>query len=516
MKSTVADGTPESNERLAALRTNIEAAAVVADAVRGTLGPKGLDVLLMDGSGGVIITNDGATILQNMDIAHPVARLMIRLAQSQDEEVGDGTTTATIMAGALVRAGAAQIERGVPVNRILEGMELSWTWALRELEKQARPLSGPDDPLLGQVAVVAARGQEEIARMAVKAAQLVGKKPLTDGSCILMERVTGELSGVEEAIPGIVVKRGRTQRVGQAVVNGAGIFIFDDELAPEDIEDKALGTEAGFAEYLSRQERFRENLRKLSDAGGDVVLLNRGVDDAAQEILADLGMMVIERVPHRILEEIARHTGGRLLSRGVLERSCNELRALLGQAAQVKVDDEAQTVRIVGGKGEPTVTITVTAATREVLDERWRIARDAVGSVQAAVRAGVVAGGGAVEIALSRFLQRQRTSVSPLQAYGLDCCVEALRQPLAQIAENAGFNRLEKVEEVLAAQEASESSSLGIDCETGEVRDLAAAGIWDPFLVKAHAMRAAFEIARAVLRINLVLRKRIGEPAQLD
>ncbi len=509
MRETVSEGAPlEAEEHLAALRTNIEAVSVVTDAVRGTLGPKGLDVLLMDGAGGVIITNDGATILQNLDISHPVADLMLRLAQSQDDEVGDGTTTVTVLAGALVRAGWSQVERGVPVNRVLEGMESAWRWAIQELQRQAHPVTGPADPALYKTALIAARGQADIARLAVEAAQSVGEGPLLDGSCRLMETIVAQVDGAQEVIPGLVVERGRSLYTGPTQIREAKILILDDELAPAEVADKALASEAGFAEYLSQQQQFRSSLQKLSQCQVDVVLLNRGADDAAQEALADLGIVLIERVPHRVLQAVGRHTGGRLTRRGVLERSTDELQKVTGRADMVSFDDTEQTVRIVGGAAEPAVTILVTAATQEVLDERYRITRDAAGAVQAAVRSGLVPGGGAVEIGLARFLQGQRSRLKPLQAYGLDSCVEALKAPLAQIAENAGFNRLEKVEAVVAAQDSADASSIGMDCDTGQLVDLVQTGILDPLAVKVHGMQAAFEIARAVLRISRILRKR--------
>lgn len=508
MKRQASEEVPEMFERLAALRTNVEAAMVVTGAVERTIGPKGLDVLLMDDAGEAIVTNDGATILANMDIHHPVARMMIKMAQAQEAEVGDGTTTATILAGALIKAGGEQVERGVPLNHVLDGMELAWSWALAELERRAQRLSGLDDTRLRQTALVSARGQEEIAQLAVEAAQAVGEENLLDRQIDCKEWVAASTFGRSEVIKGVVIERPRLHRETPPVIEGAHLLILDDALAPREVGDEALSSEAGFREYLTAREEFRRNLEKLRDAGVNCILLNRSLADMGDDMLYDFGIMVVEYVPHRQLEEVARYTGGRLVNRCVLERSAESIAALLGKAHKVVADDASGSIKIVDGAGRPVVTVVVHAATEDVLEERLRITKDAVAAVQSAVRGGVVAGGGAVELALARYLKTREAEIPGLKRCGLDCCVSALQKPMAQIVANAGFSPLEKIE--LAARKQAETGidSLGIDCETGEVADMAERGIWDSYLVKYHAMRAAWEIAKGVLRIDLIIRKR--------
>ena len=207
-----------------------------------------------------------------------------------------------------------------------------------------------------------------------------------------------------------------------------------------------------------------------------------------------------------------------MIKRTGLKKDLADLQKVLGHAETVYEDEKLEHIRIMGGRGKPAATILVGAATQEVVGERQRIARDAASSVQAAVRGGYVAGGGSVEIAIARAIEKSRGNLKGMAAYGLDCVVNALKRPLAQIVENAGYNPLEKVENVVAAQTEKKTDSLGIDCETGEIADMIKAGVIDPAPVKLHALKAAGEVATAILRIDTIIRKKdegeqAGRPA---
>jgi len=200
------------------------------------------------------------------------------------------------------------------------------------------------------------------------------------------------------------------------------------------------------------------------------------------------------------------------VKRTALRRDPADLERYLGSADRVYEDEKLEHVRFLGGAGKPMATILVGAATEEVVDERERIAKDAAAAVQAAVRGGVVPGGGAAELAAARRVAQARRSIKGMAGYGMDCVVEALRRPLAQIVANAGYNSLEKAGDVLAAQEESGRDTLGIDCETGEVADMLELGVIDPAQVKLYAIKAAGEIAEAILRINTIIKMREEGP----
>ncbi len=499
----------EVNERLAALVTNANAIRAVTSAVEGTLGPKGLDTMLVDKFGEVVITNDGVTILSRMEANHPAARMLINVARAQEEEVGDGTTTATVMAGQMVATGVELVARGVPVARVIEGLRLGLRRALEVVRAEARPVADLDDPRIRQVALVAGREHADIADLIVRAAGLVGTDKLKEPNFKLADTVTAVEGADNEVFMGVLIsKEPLNRQMPAALSGGVRILILDDALEAEEIEDEALATEAGFARYLQLQDEFRANVKKLVDLGIGLVLVDRGVASAAEEILTDAGVMVVQRVLNKELRRAAEHTGARMIKRTGLKKSVSDLEAVLGRAQAVIHDEKLERVRIQGGSGKPMATVLVGAATEEVVGERERIAKDAAGAVQSAIRGGVVPGGGSLELWAAREVDGVRAGVKGMAMYGVECVVEALRRPLAQIVANAGFNPLEKVGDVNAAQVASGSNSLGIDCDTGEVADMEAAGVLDPAPVKIYALRAAGEVAEAILRIDTIIMKR--------
>jgi chaperonin GroEL (HSP60 family) len=498
----------EVDEKLAALLTNANAVQAIASSVEGTLGSKGLDAMLVDRHGDVVITNDGITILSKIETTHPAARMVIGIAKAQEEEVGDGTTTATIMAGALLGEGVAHVVKGVPVARVIEGVRLGLARAREALESLSTPIQGADDPLLHKVAFVAGREHEDIADLVVAAARMVGTEKLKERHWKLLDTVVAQVGADNEVFMGVIVDKERLNQQMPREVENARVLVVDDALEPEEIEEEALGTEAGFQRYLELQREFRDNLAKLTGLGVNVVVIDRGVDDAAEEVLTDAGVMVLRRVSSREVRRVAEHTGARPVKRTALRREPADLARYLGFAQRVYEDEKLEHVRFLGGAGKPMATVLVGAATEEVVDERERIAKDAAAAVQAAIRGGVVPGGGAAELAAARRLEDTRRSIRGMAGYGVDCVIEALRRPLAQIVANAGYNPLEKVGDVLAAQTESGNDALGVDCDTGEVADMRKLGILDPTQVKTYALKAAGEIAEAILRINMIIKKR--------
>ncbi len=506
----------EVDEKLAALITNASAVQAIASAVEGTLGSKGLDAMLVDRYGDTVITNDGITILSKIETTHPAAKMVIGIAKAQEDEVGDGTTTATIMAGTLVGEGVAQVVKGVPVARVIEGLRTGLGLALQALGDMAAPVSGPDDPLLQKVALVAGRGREDIAALVVQAARMVGPDKLKERHWKLLDTVVAQVGAENEVFLGVLVDKERLNKQMPREIRGAKVLVVDDALEPEEIEEEALGTEAGFQRYLDLQREFRENLAKLVALGANVIVVDRGVDDAAEEILTDAGVMVLRRVSSREVRQVAEHTGARPVKRTALRKEPGDLARYLGAAERVYEDEKLGHVRFLGGAGKPMATVLVGAATAEVVDERERIAKDAAAAVQAAIRGGVVPGGGAAELAAARRVAEARRSMKGLAGYGVDCVVEALKRPLAQIVANAGYNPLEKISDVLAAQAESGSGALGVDCDTGEVVDMRELGVLDPAPVKTYALKAAGEIAEAILRISTIIKKREEDSGGTD
>jgi chaperonin GroEL (HSP60 family) len=508
MKLKQAGTGSEVDERLAALMTNANAVRVVAAAVESTIGPKGLDTMLLGSFGEVIITNDGVTILEKMDVDHPAARMLINIAKAQQAEVGDGTTTATIMAGGLVGEGVNQVVRGVPVARVIEGVKHGITVALEQIKQRARQISDINDPVLHRIAMIAGREYEDIAELVIEAARFIGVEKLCESSFKLSEIIMSQEGADNEVFMGVIVDKKRMSQEMPLEVNQAKVLIIDDALEPEEIGDEALSTETGFKRYIELQNEFKCNVHKIVELGVNVVLVDRGVHDIAEEILTDAGIMVIQRVADYELRRAAEHVGARTLKRTGLKKELPDIAKYIGTAVRVYEDEKLKNVRILGGNGKPMATILVGAATEEVVGERQRIAKDAASSVQAAIKSGYVPGGGSIEIAISREVDKARGTMRGMAAYGVDCVSYALQRPLSQIVENAGFNPLEKVEEVIAAHESKKADSLGIDCDTGDVVDMLDLGVVDPLTVKLHAVKAAGEVAVAILRIDTIIKKK--------
>ncbi|MGI6129308.1 MAG: TCP-1/cpn60 chaperonin family protein [bacterium] len=501
-------GGAEVDESLAALISNANAIRAIAAAVEGTIGPKGLDTMLVDRFGEITITNDGVTILEQMDVNHPAARMLINVARAQQDEIGDGTTTCTILAKALISEGVNHVIRGVPVVRVIEGMRFGVERALKIIKENASSVESLDDPVLRRIAYIAGRENEDISELVVQAAQLVGIEKLKDDNFRLADTVSAQEGAVNEVFMGLVLDRERLNTQMPEERENVKVLVLDDALDPEEIEEEALGTETGFSKYLELQEEFRHNLNTLIELDIGLVLTSRTVHTIAEEMLTDAGIFVVDRLASDSLRQVAEHTGSRLVKRSILKKPAAELETYLGFAGRVYEDEKLCQVRIVGGQGKPMATILVGAATEEVVGERQRIARDAASSVQAAVKGGVVPGGGALEIAVARKLGAFRQEKAGMSAYGVDAVVEALKKPLAQIVANAGFNPLEKAEEVWAAQMANDNVQLGIDCDKGTITSMADIGVADPAEVKSYALKAAGEVAEAILRIDTIIKRK--------
>ncbi len=498
----------EVDERLAALITNSNAVRAIASAVEGTLGPKGLDTMLVDRFGEVVVTNDGVTILTMMEANHPAAKMVVNIAKSQQEEIGDGTTTATIMAGALVATGVEQVAKGVPVARVIEGLKIGLKRAQQMIKEASKPVNGLDDPLIRRVALVAGREHEDIADLVVEAARLIGQEKLQDKSFKLSDTIISQEGAENQVFMGVIINKERMNKQMPKELEKVKVLVIDDALEPEEIEEEALSTESGFARYLELQKDFRSNLQKIIDLGVGLVLVDRGVDDAAEELLTDAGIIVVQRVANKELRKAAEHCGARMIKRTGLRKAPDDLAKYLGYAEKVVSEEKLEQLWLVGGGGKPMATVLVGAATEEVVGERERIAKDAAAAVQAAVRGGVVPGGGSLELAVAREIEKLRDEIRGMAAYGLDCVANALRRPISQIVANAGFNPLEKIGDVNAAQVKNNKYSLAVDCDTGEVADMEQLGVVDPTLVKLYALKAAGEIAEAILRIDTIIKMR--------
>lgn len=492
------------------LENNANAVRAVMSAVESTIGPKGLDTMLVDQFGNVVITNDGITILDMMEVNHPVARMLIHAIDAQQEEVGDGTTTAALMAGEMVLHGLEQVNKGVPVAQVLAGLRYGVKEACRLMELEAIQIGSMDTGQLYNIAYIAGRENESIARLIMEGANLIGRDKLLEPGFRFSQRVRAIEGADSQVLNGVLVSKERFSiQMPLELHEQVKVLVIDDALEQEELNKNALTTESGFQQYLILKEEFKTNIQKIIDAGAQAVFVDRGVDDAAAELLEEAGILVVARVPHKELVDLAEHVGAKLLKRTGLNKSAAELQKQFGTAEHIIGNEKLGNITVLGGAGKASMaTILVGAATGEVVGERERIAKDAAASVQSALQKGLVAGGGAAELAVARQLEQNKNGLSGMAVFGADCVIAALKKPFMQIVTNAGFNPLEKLGDVHKAQELQNNHHLSIDCDTGRIHDLYMAGIVDPLYVKLHSLKTAGEVAEAILRINIIVKKK--------
>ncbi|MGE5381773.1 MAG: TCP-1/cpn60 chaperonin family protein [Methylocystaceae bacterium] len=498
----------EVDEKFQALLTNANAARVVAKTVEGTIGPKGLDTMMVDRFGDVVITNDGVTILKLMEVSHPAARMIINAAKNQQDKVGDGTTTTTIIASNLVAEGTSQVLKGVPVTKVIEGIALGIKEAEKQVLEIARPVTSLHDPLLYRIALISARENQHLADQVMEAARLTGTEKLMQDDYNFADAVVARAGAASSVFMGVLLNKEPLNRDMPGAVDYPRILVIDDALEPEQLPEEALSTDTGARYQMELDTQFEVHIRRLVEMGVKVVMVDRGVDDRAEEILTEAGVMVLERVSHRELLRVCEHTGARMVKRIALKRDPGDLARCLGQARRVEVNRRHGYTVVMGGEGKPLATVLVGAATDEVVDEEERMARDAAAALQAALKGGMVPGGGACELYLTLAMENLSRQVHGMASYGVLCVREALTRPFACLVANAGFNPLEKLGDVLAAQSETGNHALALDCDRGQVADMWEIGVVDPVPVKINGLKAAGEVARAILRINTIVKKK--------
>jgi len=506
----------EKDDKLQTLLSNTNVARVISSTVEGTIGPRGLDIMMVDRFGDVIVTNDGVTILKFMDVSHPVAHMIISAARAQQAEVGDGTTTATIIASALVAEGADQVIKGVPVTRVIEGINIGVNAVLKYIEENRLMIDSLDDERLVNIASIAGRGQQDLAQLVVEGAKIVGKEKLLDPDYKFADAIVARENTENLVFKGVLLNKQTVNKEMPAVIENAVILAVDDALKPEDLDRETMKTEAGFQYYLQARQKYEENLARLVELGVNFIAVDRSIDNIAEEILTEAGVMVIQRVSSREMEKLCQHTGAKKIKSSALNRPNEVLKKYLGYAQMVKVDEKLKHTCVYGGRGQNLATLIVGASTGEVVDERERIARDAASAVQAAIQGGVVAGGGALEVWLAGELEALAREVGGMSSYGILAVREALLKPFTCMASNSGFNPLEKLGNIIAAQKKTKKNSITFDADNGELIDVLEKGIFDPAPVKLHAIKTAREVAISILRIQTVIKMKNNESDSED
>jgi len=495
---------------------NIMAARIVAEAVKSALGPKGMDKMLVDSFGDVTITSDGRTVLDEMDIQHPAAKMMVEVAKTQDDEVGDGTTTAVIIAGELLDNAEDLIEKNVHPTVIIDGYRKAADKALEVLEKMAISVKPKDKKSLKKVAMTAmasklvAENREYLAEIAASAVLQVSEKAAegykVDIDDIKVEKKAGEALTDTKLINGIVLDKEVVHPGMPKRVEEAKIVLLDTALEIEKTEfDAKINIESPeqMDAFLKQEESMlKEMVKKLISKGASVVLCQKGIDDLAQHFLARKDILVVRRIKKSDMEKLARATGGKVVT------NLDDLaKSDLGYAKLVeerKIADDKMTF-IEGCKDARSVTILIRGGTERIVDEAERSIHDALCVVRDVVREPkIMAGGGAPEVEVARLLREYGETLPGREQLAVTQFSEALESVPTTLAENAGLDPIDIISELRARHDKGEIWA-GVEVHDGKVRDMKEVGVFEPLAVKKQIIKSATEAASMILKIDDII-----------
>jgi len=509
---------PENIQRMMgkdAQRNNILAARMVADTVKTTLGPKGMDKMLVNSMGDIIVTNDGVTILSEMEIEHPAAKMLVEVAKTQEEEVGDGTTTSVILAGKLLENAEKLLDQKIHPTAIIKGYKLAAEKSLEILEKLAKKVSIKDDQLIKDVAMTAMTGKsaetskEIFADIIVKAVKQVMKeekgKVTIDLGDIKIEKQKG--GGVEdtELIEGIVLDKERAHPDMPSKVNDAKIALIDCalEIKSPEIDTKiSISNPQQFQAFLQEEERtLKSMVDKIKQSGAKVVLCQKGIDDIAQYYLAKEKIYALRRVSKSDMEKLSKAVGARIVS-NINELSPKEL-GFAKIVEEVRKGDEGMTY-VKGCSNPKALTILLHGGTEHVLDEFERSIKDSLGDIVVTLQEGkVVSGGGAIEMALAKRL-RKGVFAPGREQLAVEQFAEAIESIPRILAENAGLDPIDVLSELKARHDKGDFNA-GLNLFNGKIENTYTRGIVEPLKIKTQAIKSATEVSTLLLRIDDVV-----------
>jgi archaeal chaperonin len=509
----LSEGTQRTQGR-PAQSANIAAAKAVSEAVRTTLGPKGMDKMIVDALGDIIVTNDGVTILREMNVEHPAAKMIVEIAKSQEHEVGDGTTTAVVLAGALLDEAEELLTQNIHPTIIAKGYRIALDHSLSVLSKMARPIMAQDTELLIQIASTAMTGKgsesarEYLSKLAVEACQAVydAEQKTVPLEFIKIEQKSGGDVQDSEMISGIVLDKERVHPSMPMKVRSAKIALLDIavEIKNTEMDAKISITDPSQVQaFLDMEERMlRGMVDKLEKAGATVVFCQKGIDDVAQHFMAKKGIMAVRRIPKSDLEKIGKAVGARIIS------NLDDMQPHdLGNAGSVeeKQVGEERMIFIRDCENPKAVTLLLRSSTEHVLGEVKRAVDDALGDLSSALRNGrIVAGAGATESEVAKELRKLADRYSGREQLAILAYAKAMEIIPKTLAENCGLDPIDVITELRSAHEKG-NINYGLNIDTGGCHDAYKAGIIEPLSIKTRALSASTEVSTMILRIDDVI-----------
>jgi len=520
------EGTERSKGKGAQMN-NIEAAKAIADAVRSALGPKGMDKMLVDSMGEVTITNDGVTILKQIEVEHPAAKMMVEVAKTQDTEVGDGTTSAVILAGDLLKRAESLIEQEVHPTVIVHGYRMAAEKALKLLDDIAFKVRPEDEDVLQAIAITAMTGKslgrekERLADIIVKATKAVreereGKVSVDIDNILIQKKQGGSISDTE-LIKGVVMDKERVHPRMPKFVKGAKIALVNRALEIKKTEFSSeihIKDPSKMQMFLQEEEKTLKGfVDKVKASGANVMICSKGIDDLAQHYLAKEGIYAVRRAKESDMKKLAKATGGRMIM------NLDDLTSKdLGAAETVeerKIGDDEMTF-VTGCKNPKAVSILIRGGTEHVVDELDRILNDGLRAVACVLEDGMaVAGGGSPEIELSMGLKDYASTIGGREQLAIEAFAKAMDIIPKTLAENAGLDAIDVLIDLRSRHEGQRGKSIGIDAYTGKAADMRRLNIIEPLRVKTQAIKSATDAASMILRIDDVIASKSKSPAEM-
>ncbi len=506
---------PENMERTMgrdAQRNNILAAKLVSDAVKTTLGPKGMDKMLVDATGEITITNDGVTILEQMEIEHPAAKMMVEIAKTQENEVGDGTTTAVMLAGKLLENAEKLLDMKIHPTVITKGYTLAANKAKEFLIDASVEINLSKKEELKAIAMTAMTGKsaevvkDKFADIIVEAIAQIEDNGKVDITNIQIEKIKS--NGIEntELIKGIIIDKERVSIDMPVKIVNAEIALISESLEARNPEGDAkisITEPSQFQSFIEREDLILKGLAdKIIFSGANVVFCQKGIDDMVQYYLAKKGIYACRRVAKSDMEDLSRATGGKIIS------NLNDLsKEQLGYSEiveEIKNGEETMTY-VKGCKNPKALTILIHGGSSHVIDEMERALKDGLGDVANVVKyKKIVAGAGAIEMELSKRLKEFANSLKGREQLAVQEFANALEFIPLTLAENAGLDPIDVLTELKSRHDNHEKYA-GINIFTNKVEDSLKAGIIEPAKIKSQAISSATEVAVMILRIDDVL-----------
>ena len=510
------EGTSRSRGR-EAQRSNIMAAKVLAETVRSTIGPKGMDKMLVAGMGDIVITNDGATIMKEMDVQNPAAKMLVEVAKTQDSEVGDGTTTAVVLAGELLAGAEALLDKDIHPNVIIDGYRNAAEKAQEILDKIAVSIKPDDHERLRQIAITSLNtkgifgSQTRFADLALDAVRQVMEKRdgkiTADIDLIKVMKKHGQSLDESELVNGIIIDKEVAQADMPKRVTGGGILLLNAKLESQKTETSAkinIDRPEDMFNFLDEEEKLLEKMAEdVAKTGAKVLFTEKNVDDQILSILAKKGILTVKNVSSGDMEKLAKATGGSVI--GTLKDLSKEA---LGQAKlveEVKVGED-KLVFVRDCKNPKAVTIMIRGGSEHVVDEAERSLHDAICVVRNAVEDGkILAGGGAPEAELSKRLKDYAVKVGGREQLAVRAFAEAFEAIPVAIAQNAGIDPIDIMVELRAKHNNLQNLWYGVNVPTGKTADMWKLKVVEPLRVKKQVIKSAVEAVTMLLRVDDVI-----------